>query len=377
MNRPQRANSNRTVGVIVCMKNKNQIPPFFETEFYRQLAEEAAALQLNLIVFNPKEVDWSRRRVKAWFFHPSKRWISKSAPLPNLIYDRCHYVTHSQYKKYQPYVKRLQNDPEIRLLGRALGGKIQTHEILQKNELIAEYLPETEFYTSPDTVQEMLRKHHRALIKPNGGSHGIGVVGISEEINGYTLRGRDQKNQPFRKFIFNWPMLAKWLKGFIGNNRYVVQQYLPLVTKDGNPFDIRTLLQKNENQTWVRTGLAVRMGKPSSITSNLHGGGKAKKIEPFLEENFSTQQIKEIWKQIDLLSQSVPQFIESNHGPLVELGLDLGIDPDGKIWILEVNSKPGRSVFLRIGDLKTRRRAIQLPMLYANSLLSRQLGGIT
>ena len=32
-------------------------------------------------------------------------------------------------------------------------------------------------------------------------------------------------------------------------------------------------------------------------------------------------------------------------GPLGELGLDMGIDINRKIWLFEVNAKPGRHIF--------------------------------
>ena len=36
---------------------------------------------------------------------------------------------------------------------------------------------------------------------------------------------------------------------------------------------------------------------------------------------------------------------EANRAPLGELGLDMGIDTHGQVWMFEANSKPGRSIF--------------------------------
>lgn len=33
-------------------------------------------------------------------------------------------------------------------------------------------------------------------------------------------------------------------------------------------------------------------------------------------------------------------------GPLGELGLDIGVDYQQKVWLFEANSKPGRHIFL-------------------------------
>ncbi|WP_052807275.1 YheC/YheD family endospore coat-associated protein [Risungbinella massiliensis] len=378
MNRPQKLRINRTLGVIVCFsKEMNRIPPFGESAFFRKLAEEARPLHFDLIIFNPKWVDWKQRSVQAWFLNAKGNWTSGTRNLPNLIYDRCFYQNLKQYKSYKPAILKLRNDPDIRLLGRPLGGKIQTYEILKQNEIIAPHLPETVLYQSPKDVFAMLTKHETALIKPNGGSHGIGVVGITPKEKGYILRGRTEANKPFHQELTSATQLAKWLEKFVGQTRYIVQPFLSLSTTEGIPFDLRILLQKNERRLWEQTGLAIRRGKSTSITSNLHGGGDAEKVGPFIEKHFPPFQVDQIWHQIDLLSFHVPMYIEENHGSLVELGLDLGIDQSGKVWILELNSKPGRSVFLRTGETEIRKRAIQLPILYANSLLTGQLGGKT
>lgn len=378
VNRPLKSRSNRTLGVIVCFsKETNRIPPFGEASFFRNLAEEARPLHFDLIVFNPRWVDWKQRTVQAWFLDDKGNWKSSTRNLPTLIYDRCFYPNITQYKSYKPAIHKLRNDPNIQLLGRPLGGKVQTYEILKKNEMIAPHLPDTVLYRSPKDVFFMLENHEKALIKPNGGSHGIGVVGITPKGNGYILRGRTATNKPFRQELTNATQLSKWLEKFIGLTRYIVQPFLSLSTSDGSPFDLRILLQKNERRLWEQTGLAIRLGKSTSITSNLHGGGDAKKVGPFLEKHFRPFQVDQIRYQIDFLSFHVPMYIEENHGSLVELGLDLGIDQSGNVWILELNSKPGRSVFLRTGETEIRKRAIQLPMLYANSLLTGPLGGKT
>ena len=52
-----------------------------------------------------------------------------------------------------------------------------------------------------------------------------------------------------------------------------MQPYLDL-SHHGHPFDIRALVQ-NKHGRWTLTGCMVREGAEGSLTSNLHGGGKA------------------------------------------------------------------------------------------------------
>ena len=144
--------------------------------------------------------------------------------------------------------------------------------------------------------------------------------------------------------------MKQWLNRFVANTRYVMQPYLPLNTPEGRPYDLRMLIQKNERGEWMTTGMAIRTGKPHGLTSNLHGGGRAEKAVPFLLRHFHRDQVSDIMEKIRWLAAVVPPHIERHHGRLLELGLDVGIDTDGRIWLLEVNSKPGRSVFVLSGQ---------------------------
>lgn len=72
---------------------------------------------------------------------------------------------------------------------------------------------------------------------------------------------------------------------------------------------------------------------------------------------------------IDQLSANIPIHLESHFGRLAELGIDFGVDQQGKVWILEVNSKPGRSSFFKIGDVISARKSIENPIGYARYLL--------
>lgn len=325
--------------------------------------------QLELVVFNPKEVNWKTRTVPGWRIHSSKRWEQQICQLPNLIYDRCYYVNRQHYLQYKPFVQKLYHDPQIRFLGRPLSGKYQTYQILQKCSSITAYLPETIRYQSMKSLEEMIQKYHSICLKPNGGSHGRGVIKITPFKRHFLIQGRSLTNEHFQQWIQDPNHLKEWIHKFTQNTRYIIQPYLQLTTPQQSPFDIRILVQKGGDQKWHVTGSAVRVGKAHSLTSNLHGGGNALPFIPFLKENYEKKIQQQIQHQIHRITSTVPTFIEQNYGPLVELGLDIGIDKKGNVWILEVNSKPGRSVFLRTGNKKTHYLAMQLPILYAKSLL--------
>ena len=102
-------------------------------------------------------------------------------------------------------------------------------------------------------------------------------------------------------------------------------------------------------------GTAVRRGKSGNVTSNLHGGGTAEELLPFLIKEFGQEKSLQIHCTLLEIATQIPAILEQHHGRLAELGIDLGIDSSGDVWILEANSKPGRSAFTRLSDPSARR----------------------
>ena len=141
--------------------------------------------------------------------------------------------------------------------------------------------------------------------------------------------------------------------------------------QSGRVHDYRMLVQKNSRGEWEPTGCAGRVGAPGSITSNLHGGGKAMVMEELLDSWIGSEKGFLVRREAEKFSVEVAAYLEGQFGRLCELALDLAIDRKGGIWLLEVNPKPAREVFRQSGDLKTYDRAIIKPLEYAMYLYSR------
>lgn len=363
--------ANKQFGIITCSINRQ--PPFCERQYYEQLTRIGKTLGIAVIVFDPKDVDWKTRRVSGYTYLPEKNeWSLSQQSIPAVIYDRCFYLNTKHYLAYKPFVQQLSRAPRVKLLGVPLKGKWPLAQFIARSPKLSAYFPPTRLYKGGDDITAMLATYGSVVAKPNGGSHGRGVVAIfRENLKGpCRVIGRSNKNRHFSRTFTTTKQTIDWLQKLIGNRRYVLQPYLHLTTPDGSPFDIRLLVQKNMNGMWQTTGMAVRIGAPRTLTSNLHGGGKAEKIGPFLKQlPFDSQKKQTILRNIDHICTELPPSIERQHGRLCELGIDIGIDRNGRVWLLEVNSKPGRQVFRLAGEHKQYVTAIRRPLLYAATLL--------
>lgn len=357
----------RSLGIMTRCQGSH----FVDKGYYRKLTQYGRKHGIRVFVFSPRQVDFSTRMVKGFEFR-NGAWQSNVFPMPTLIYDRC-FVGPS-YRHYKPFVEKLQNDRNITFLGHGLSGKWQVHQMLLKSSLLAPHLPPTDLLTF-SALDGTLNKYGAAIIKPMAGTHGIGVVRIKEIRGGYVASGRNRENQPFRRLIREKEKLKGFVTSFTAGRKFLVQPYLELHTPDGTPFDVRVLVQKNGKGNWETTGRAVRLGDKRSITSNLHGGGKAVALASFLSKHFPPAMCTRIDQVIHQLTDELPRFLEQNHGRLVELGIDVGIDTTGNVWIIEVNSRPGRTVFRMIDDPTAQLHSITQPVRYANYLMKERVGG--
>ena len=106
---------------------------------------------------------------------------------------------------------------------------------------------------------------------------------------------------------------------------------------------MRILLQKDRTNHWVEQGRGIRKGSKDCITSNLATGGKAVTYEELINEIAHPHQ-KYIELTIRHILRTLPEELEARFRPLFELGVDLGIDRKNRVWILDINSKPGRKI---------------------------------
>lgn len=362
-----------TLGVMVCRRTGS--PPFAEKEFLRELCLASSSLGITVFVFFPEDKPGPvelNHRIEGYTYR-NGGWIKDTFPVPDIIYDRCLFQNAVETSAASVFLSGLPGS-NWSMWSRGLPGKRRVYDLLRREVALVPYLPQTLTYIGSESLNKALELFDGELfMKPSGGSHGkhtlyVNCKGTDEAI----LQGRDRSNTIFRKTI---PArdLSSWVSKFTGRRHFIIQPYLKLTSRKGRPFDIRVLVQKNARGRWTITGMAVRQGPAEGMTSNLHGGGTAVSVPPFLESEFGNPVAGNITACINQLSKRIPPLLEGGFGRLGELGIDFGIDCSGKVWLLEVNSKPGRRAFKQTGDIPAATLSVKNPLRYARYLLLRQL----
>ena len=351
------------LGILTCRRKGT--PSLGESGFYSHLCRVAPKYDLKVIMFHPDGVKAGRQTITGLNWNDDE-WVTVESALPDIIYNRCFYGSQTERKNAAAALAAL---PQAIPWSRGLPDKWGVHEILMRSRRSSMLLPETRLYSGHQLKNMLTEREYGVFLKPTVGTHGKRTLHAQIHRSGrLTINGRDRRNIVFLHHFLSLDDGLEWIQHFIGSRRYIMQPYLQLTNRSGQPFDVRVLVQKNGRGLWKLTGMAVRLGARGSLTSNLHGGGTAFSISPFLQQEFGSEGTS-IQNELAEKAAILPPILEASCGRLGELGLDFGIDGGGRITLLEANSKPGRTVFQLTGDQKAQRLAVENPLRYARHLL--------
>jgi glutathione synthase/RimK-type ligase-like ATP-grasp enzyme len=336
-----------------------------EVSYIDEIAIRANSCGMECFRFLPSKIHPHTLKVTGRRFDFGQQlWIDCEFPIPTLLYDRCFYGDDEHSKQSIPIVSWLKSREDITFLGYGLPNKLDLYHAL-KTSVLSPYMPQSQAITDVPIVLDELKRRKKLIIKPINGSQGYGIYYLKK--NNKTYHVKTEKNKKIISRIFpNEFKLSEWLKTLIQQRKYLLQPYLDLVNTELQPFDIRILLQKNELGQWVERGKGIRTGNTGGILSNLSAGGS---VVDFTEwsANLSSSKLEYICNELSFILTNLPVLLEKEFLPLFELGIDIGIAKNGAIWILDVNSKPGRKVLLKT-NAELKNTLSLAPLLYGKFL---------
>lgn len=345
----------------------NEAKQLEEKSVYRRMIIEGRALGLDVYVFTPMEVSKDGSRVQALIYDEKAGvWKRQWRSLPDIIYDRCRIQKSYRFQQLLQFRSRFGH---LLFLNRPLRNKWTVYQTFSQKKRFRPHLPDTVLYQGPADLDRMLKHGPVIYVKPANGTGGRGILRI-ERVAGrrgvYDIQGRRKDRHIITPRKVNRAKLDQTVRQWCKDGRYLVQQGIPLRLPEGRFHDYRMLVQKNGEGVWEVTGMAGRIGAARSVTSNLHGGGRAVRAERLLKSWLGgSEPASRTMRAAERLGIDAASYLESSYDALCELALDLAIDREGRIFILEVNPKPMREVFARSGDQATYRKALTRPLEYA------------
>lgn len=316
-----------SIGIYYCQDDPMNIMP---QERIRALAEEAEMQNAKLIFFTSKDVDFKNKSINAKIYNSSAiKTQVESFPVvvhnigPNSISQRSN--TEKKLRKQIPFTTF------------GIGDKLNLPSKFVTKKLFVELLVPFKVMTDVDITINFIEKNRKVVIKPIRGRQGQKIYFIEKKSNNsYQLK--DHK----KKLVLNYAQLIEFIKALLSEkDHYMVQKFILSQTKDRMPFDIRAHMQKNGNGEWEITKIYPRIGNKKSILSNISRGGKAAFLEEFLRNEYGETMGSKLEKDLLELSMDLVFNTDKLYGSaLDELGLDLAIDENYRIWLHEINAGP-------------------------------------
>lgn len=341
-----RESHNALVGVLTSGKNINQgIPTGKKARIFREMVLHANEKNVDLFFFHPEDVNWKQKRIKGLVLSGQKSWIMKSFPFPDIVYNRILYRNIERTDHVRILLKRFEAESKVELFNTRFLEKWEVYQAFCRSGDAVRFLPETDLF-SRSNLQRYCQNYSEVFLKPRNGSKGKGIIKIRQDEKGqgfFYSRAETAKQDRWRHVLSFEALYRDMIAMGVAGNRYLVQRGIDLVRYQGRVFDIRGQVQKDGDGEWVFTGAGARVAARNSFVTHIPNGGHLADLKEVISEVFdpSAETINKFMAALKSTGIMAGQILDNELGlNLAILSLDIGIDSHGRMWILEINSKP-------------------------------------
>ncbi|USB33797.1 YheC/YheD family protein [Paenibacillus sp. YPG26] len=226
--------------------------------------------------------------------------------------------------------------------------------VLLKNPAIRKYIPDTRRFNAQN-LKSMLNAYGMVYIKPERGTHGLGVIRAEVGIEA----GKPYKYQ-FDTTTRTFSTLAAYyasLKKAVGTRSYLIQKGIHLLKYNNRRFDIRIMVQLSPQGKWETTGLIGRAAQEGKIVTNYHSGGRPMSVNVLLTPHVTGTRQTALIQELSRFGERIARAYQSTYPNFRQIGVDVGLDRSLTPWIIEVNTSPDPYIFNQLSD-KTMYRKI-------------------
>ena len=355
--------ADRLLGIMVTQGSKH--PPTAHDPFpgrsgtFRQITQAARQNDMEVCVFTPSGIDRKKRRVWAFMYVAEKGWQRFWFPLPKVIYNRVANRRAEQRQRVQNTFAWLKEQGII-VFNPGFLDKWVVYAHLQADPHVSEYVPTTQLYNRPSQLVSALRAWKSIYCKPRTGSLGNGIAMISlTKTGGVEIRHNVSRDVRSRRILLrSEPELEAWARQHLRSQQVCLQREVQLAQVRGRRFDIRALVQKDDEGKWCFTGAAGRMAAAGQVTTHVPRGGSRLRLQEALRAVYQKGCEEAARQALKNICEKSAAVLEARLGDIYgEFSLDIGLDTTGRFWILEMNAKPFRFDEPSIRQVANRRLA--------------------
>lgn len=347
------------------------------TEKMVQMANAANEAKVLTYFFTIDDVVPAENKVNAVIYKPeTNSWERRMMPLPNVLYDRGGGFSPESLVKARNLRSRLNTVSNLKKINaQHYFDKWDLHCRLSKHIEMSIYLPETLSYeNNADELARMLDRYSSVYLKMRTGSNGKGVIRVRKQ-SGSLYEYSYFKDNIVRGNVYSLEELVRIADDLMDNRGFIIQQGIDVLTYQNNKVDFRVLVQRDGSGQWQITSMPVRIAVNDCAVTSTRSGSKVYQFDDAFYNilGFSQQKIENIKSDIHKLIFTAINTLEKEYGTFGELGIDVAIDKNQKLWFIESNAKPAKDTILIAGPKADIEKSFRLPFEYCKYLTGFQV----
>lgn len=300
-------------------------------DFYRKQAKKH---KVDLCFYNWNSVSLQEKTVKALVYsYKTGGLVRQEVPLPKInLQPGTEYVNSERVRKKVTLLRK-QNYIFFNVMNNRDRNKFKNHEYFSSIKEIAPMLPETHTL-SYAKMKDMADRYEKVYIKRKRSCKGNNIYVVEKGDNAYTISHVYNTKETIKK-IPKKELYKYYRARFASPKSFVVQQGIDSKQYNGKKFDFRVSPQKTKTGHWKVIGFYARLADKCVTVTNKDQGGRLKfSLKPLISD--------ETREEIKNASIKIAKILEEKYPQVIDLGLDLAVDKDEKIWLIEANFRPFR-----------------------------------
>ena len=264
-------------------------------------------------------------RVLGYIFYESQeKWGRISFPFPDIIYNKIPFRRDEETTRFQS-LYRLYQQEHKHFFNPSFFDKWELHQTLSESKLLKSYLPESWKYTNMTDLLTKLHTYPSLYLKPKNGHKGQGIYKIVYDQSSYYIH---KKNNRIK---YDESDFVHDVEKLINQRHYLLQKDIQTDLIDNCKYDLRILCLYNHGFHNI-CGIGIRKAVKNSIITHVPNGGEIVSIEKIKH--------KVPIEKLNWLAKTIGSELTKSYGFIGEFSMDVGLTPEGKPIIFEVNSKP-------------------------------------
>lgn len=349
------------IGLLFSEKNKRLTVSRLDA--CKVYVREYERLHGAVVVFALDKVDTASRLIEGYGYNPGKDTFEKGIfPYPAAVFRTIGLSSKWKNHFLSAIGDRFFNYPYF--------NKWQMYRWLSDDAAVGAQIPFTTLYESPEQLMRMLGQRHALYIKPMAGLKGRGVVRAEMENGAFVFRYHEKEAN--HRDTFAAPEEAQSYCALrFARGRFLIQQPVELLRIDGRIADFRCIMQKDPAGRWICQAIVGRYGQKGSVVSNVSSGGHAFSMADLerITGSFPYGRAQALQGALIRFALAVCGALDRTGVHCGSVGLDIGVDVSGKLWLIEINNRdPDPSIALNVGNTALYHTIKAGPLFYAKGL---------